>query len=507
MAHKIVSIWLFAIIFLLSSLCAIAASPPVTWSSKSLFNYKKAVTQIHLETEIKWHKNNILKPEVVSALTHITSDQAFIHFISQHTDFFARNNLATVETLLEYDRRISHLFAWYLILEFNDYKLVNNTEWQNIEQLIDTSNIASLNKQLLRADEKVESLRHFLYQYLVILADPASLFNLSTRGLELDLGKHELPNLKPYQRWQSVILARFLLKVHGYPTQHVSDDVTYYDTSMLESTRRFQHSNGLKVDGIIGPKTWYQLLQKPYYSLASIRFTIRSLRQRPVDSSTVNLAVVNIPAYQLLIANHHAMRVIVGSKKYPTPILDDEIASVVVNPEWTIPQRIIRESIKPNMRKDHNYLINNNIKVYLGWGSGREEVMSDLSVDDIDQRYSLVQSAGKSNALGRIKFVTTNKQAVLLHDTNAKYLFNRADRALSNGCIRLEYPWRLMQHLVKNKSVRGYDSALKNSWLKETDTRVFEMNGRFEVKSVYWLAWVDNDHQLHIYQDIYRQNS
>jgi murein L,D-transpeptidase YcbB/YkuD len=507
MAQNLLLISILSCVSFLLSAPVSAAMPALSWSTESLSNYKNAIADIHVQSEVKWHENNVLKPDVEAALTFISSDEAFVSFLTDENAFVVENNLTTVETLLEYERNISQLFAWYFILEFSDEELEQNTEWRELLVSINSSDITALSNKLLSADEKIDSLRQFLYQYLAVLADPSTLFNLSIRGLELDVLEHQLPNIKPYKRWQSVILARILLKVHGFPTQQVSNNIEYYDQSMLDSTLRFQHSKGLAMDGIIGPKTWHKLLQKPYYTLASIRFTIRKLRQRPIDSSSYNLAIVNIPAYQLLIANQHAMRVIVGSKKNPTPILDDEIASVVVNPEWNIPRRIVRESIKPNMREDANYLADNNIKVYLGWGRHREEVAANISVDEIDRRHYLVQSAGDSNALGRIKFVTTNKQAVLLHDTNARYLFDRAGRALSNGCIRLEHPWLLMQHLVENKSVRRYNSTLKRRWLKDADTKIIKMSGRFEVKSVYWLAWVDQHQQLHVYQDIYRQNS
>ncbi len=45
---------------------------------------------------------------------------------------------------------------------------------------------------------------------------------------------------------------------------------------------------------------------------------------------------------------------------------------------------------------------------------------------------------GPQNPLGRILFELDNDQLIFLHDTNEKQLFNRAQRTLSHGCIRVE---------------------------------------------------------------------
>jgi hypothetical protein len=45
---------------------------------------------------------------------------------------------------------------------------------------------------------------------------------------------------------------------------------------------------------------------------------------------------------------------------------------------------------------------------------------------------------GPQNPLGRILFELDNDQLIYLHDTNDRSLFNRDDRALSHGCVRVE---------------------------------------------------------------------
>jgi len=70
--------------------------------------------------------------------------------------------------------------------------------------------------------------------------------------------------------------------------------------------------------------------------------------------------------------------------------------------------------------------------------------------------YTVRQPPGKSNALGRIKFMFPNKFSVFLHDTNHRDLFARDVRTTSSGCIRLRDPFELAERLLAGQ---GMDRA------------------------------------------------
>lgn len=89
-------------------------------------------------------------------------------------------------------------------------------------------------------------------------------------------------------------------------------------------------------------------------------------------------------------------RVIVGRPATPTPELLSSMLSVRFNPAWTP---------TPQMMRDEG------------------------------ARYA---PPGPNNPLGQILFELDNDLLIFLHDTNDKALFNRAQRALSHGCIRVE---------------------------------------------------------------------
>jgi murein L,D-transpeptidase YcbB/YkuD len=85
--------------------------------------------------------------------------------------------------------------------------------------------------------------------------------------------------------------------------------------------------------------------------------------------------------------------------------------SIVFSPYWNIPKSILDKEILPVEKT--NYLEH-----------------------DMEWHGDYVrQKPGPKNSLGLIKFLFPNSNAIYLHDTPAKSLFNREDRAFSHGCI------------------------------------------------------------------------
>ena len=65
----------------------------------------------------------------------------------------------------------------------------------------------------------------------------------------------------------------------------------------------------------------------------------------------------------------------------------------------------------------------------------------------------IVQQPGPDNALGLVKFDMANNQAIYLHDTSAPALFERSQRHLSHGCVRVEDALGFAQMLAEDEGV------------------------------------------------------
>ncbi|MBC2777835.1 L,D-transpeptidase family protein [Parasphingopyxis marina] len=110
-------------------------------------------------------------------------------------------------------------------------------------------------------------------------------------------------------------------------------------------------------------------------------------------------------------------RVIVGRTRTQTPIFHTEARGVILNPWWEIPASIVAESVGALVR---NRPAEARRRGYVVQGG----------------RYR--QRPGPGNALGLMKLDMPNAHSVGIHDTPSRQLFDREDRALSHGCVRID---------------------------------------------------------------------
>jgi murein L,D-transpeptidase YcbB/YkuD len=124
-------------------------------------------------------------------------------------------------------------------------------------------------------------------------------------------------------------------------------------------------------------------------------------------------------------------RVVVGSEgaTRQTPEFHTVIDAAYLNPPWLIPEDIVRTAIIPRLERDPDYLTRRNITLR---PDGEAE-----------------QAPGPDSGLGAILFDMPNRFDVYLHDTPDRSIFARADRRLSNGCIRVENPLELASLMME----------------------------------------------------------
>jgi L,D-transpeptidase YcbB len=163
---------------------------------------------------------------------------------------------------------------------------------------------------------------------------------------------------------------------------------------------------------------------------------------------------VNVPSYTLRVVEDDSTilesRVIIGKPETPTPNIKSVISSFIIYPYWHVPRSILKE-ILPSVQQDTNYLRKHNYQVIDSQGSvikNSQIEFKKYTAEDFP--YILRQREGAENTMGVIKFVFPNNYGVYLHDTNARRLFSRPDRALSHGCIRVQKAVELAKYLAKD---------------------------------------------------------
>ncbi|MFB2727352.1 murein L,D-transpeptidase [Shewanella mangrovisoli] len=279
-----------------------------------------------------------------------------------------------------------------------------------------------------------------------------------------------------------------------------------YDDALVSAIKAFQTQHGLQADGVIGKQTLYWLNQSPY---ARAKLLAKNTLRQLIFTRTLpaSYLVINIPAFELQFVEAGKVilnsKVIVGKASRPTPLLSSHISSVVLNPQWRVPRTIVRRDILPHIRQDGHYLQDRGFDVYDYDGTRVEhspQEWQELASSHFP--YRLVQHPGAKNALGRYKFHFDNSFSVYLHGTSEPSLFNKTDRALSSGCIRVEKVEELARwfqtHLVKD--TRLWDKLAPNT----TQSQWFALSDTMPVYTVYWTAWLDDAGQIQYRNDIYQ---
>src|SRR5690606_16486775 len=172
----------------------------------------------------------------------------------------------------------------------------------------------------------------------------------------------------------------------------------------------------------------------------------------------------------------------------------------VFNPTWTIPPTIKKNDIVPAVRRDRNYLIEKNMTVYNKEG----KVISPSEWNEKDALgYRYVQSPGTYNSLGLVKFMFPNRFLVYLHDTNSRSFFERANRSLSSGCVRVQEPFDLAAYLLDDTNKWSLEEILK--LVKTNKTTDARMKKEVQVHLLYWTAWRENG-TLQFRDDLYEKD-
>ena len=172
-----------------------------------------------------------------------------------------------------------------------------------------------------------------------------------------------------------------------------------------------------------------------------IALALERLRWLP-DLTGERLLVVNIPMFYLWGWDAEraegipsiAMAAITGrARATKTPVFDSRITSVVFNPDWTVPESILRNEILPAIAANPDYLAQQHMEMTGSAGTPRVR-----------------QLPGPWNALGPIKFVLPNIHGVYLHGTPAPALFKEPRRDFSHGCVRVADPFALAAWVLKD---------------------------------------------------------
>lgn len=256
-----------------------------------------------------------------------------------------------------------------------------------------------------------------------------------------------------------------------------------YDRQLAGAVAQFQSRHGINVDSTLGPETINSLNLTATYRLGQIAANLERLRWLPRSLGS-RYVLVNVPAFKLEAYDGGKkvmeMKVIVGAEleDRATPTFSDSMEYVVFRPYWLVTPDIQAKEIMP--KATPAFMAANNYEFYTSQGKTRVR-----------------QRPGEKNSLGLVKFMFPNDFNIYLHDTPAKALFEKTDRAASHGCIRLELPDKMAEFVLgwPNDRVRQAMNAT-------ADNRTVSLPKKIPVYIVYFTTYA-RDGQLYFADDLY----
>lgn len=277
-----------------------------------------------------------------------------------------------------------------------------------------------------------------------------------------------------------------------------------FDAGLGEALKEFQEHHGLEPDAVLGPSTLEALNERVTSKIDRIADALNRWREH--GDLGERYVWANTPSFTAEAwdegVRQFSMKTVVGMPSRETPTFSDNIEYVVTNPKWYAPVSIVRRDKLPKLQKDPSYAKRLNYQVY-DRATGTEVSAASVNWADPESasKYRLVQSAGSQNALGNLKIIFPNQYSVYLHGTPSKALFDRAQRAFSSGCIRLEDPARMARWLARQDETVEVSDI--NEALSEGETARLDFQQTTPVHITYITVTVSDDGKPMFWRDIY----
>lgn len=269
---------------------------------------------------------------------------------------------------------------------------------------------------------------------------------------------------------------------------HNNTKSNIYDAELMTGVKTFQSRNGYKPDSLISTELIEAMNVPVGKYIKTIAVNMERCRwMSPESFKAEEFIFVNIPSYRMTFSRGGKIEfdspVVVGDEMTETVIFAGKMSYIVFSPYWNLPQSIIEKDVKPGMERNKNYLKSHNME----WNNGQVR-----------------QLPGVNNSLGLVKFMFPNSNDIYLHDSPAKSLFNKENRALSHGCVRVGKARELAKLILKDDkdwTPDKIDAAMNSG--KET---TFTLKSKIPVYIAYFTAWVDEQGQINFYNDVYERD-
>lgn len=313
--------------------------------------------------------------------------------------------------------------------------------------------------------------------------------------------------LRPGASDSRVPALRRRLAFSGDLSEAADTETSNFDGELEEAVKRFQARHGLTRDGAVGAKSLAALNVRAELRAEQLAESLR-LQRKPESHFGDRAIVVNVAAYELVMFDGGKevlrSRTIVGLPDWETPRLVSELKWLEINPTWSVPRNIAVKEIMPRLRRDGTeYLDKRGFRLFDAKWQELDSGEVDLaSIKGDVLPFILRQDPGPRNPLGNVKFNFPNGESIYLHDTPSRRLFNRTNRAISHGCVRVEAAADLAMLLLQEE---GWTRARYDEILKSGKTHRVKLHNPMPIYIITRTAWVEADNSVQFRNDPYEK--
>ncbi len=460
-------------------------------------------------------------------------------FSKSADSFFIYLNTAHIDGLFKADYRFHEIDSIYNLLSNDSIAALKPGTWASQDILFTTAFlriVQDLKQGRLLADSlklsrQAESVNSFFYPTLTAATTAGgftkALYTIQPGRKEywamksgmrsyadsLDLKNYTTLSYPFKDSTQFVHQLKKRLNENGF---RLAENSTKDSAALADAIKTIQAKYGLKKDGKVGAALVKKLNNTDYNKFMRYALSLDKYRAMP-HQMPQSFIWVNIPSYYLRVFDADSValvsKIICGKPETATPEITSKITDMVVYPTWTVPTSIIQKEMIPGLKRNPGYLRrkglylvnskNKRIDPYsVNWGKYTKGIP-----------FMVQQGSGDGNSLGVMKFNFNNKHAVYLHDTNQRYLFSNAKRALSHGCVRVQQ-WRELAYFIARKDCTAnakskqlaYNTDSLNQWLDAKRMRKIVVEQQIPVYLVYFSVDAP-DGKLTFHEDVYGHDS
>jgi murein L,D-transpeptidase YcbB/YkuD len=285
---------------------------------------------------------------------------------------------------------------------------------------------------------------------------------------------------------------------------------TTYTKALAAAVKSYQHRHGISEDGKLTPATLKSINVPLSARVTSLQDSLERWRWLPEPYLNPRL-MVNLPEFILRgwDDQHHldfTMKVVDGKVKgdHETPVFTHMMKYLIFRPYWNVPTDIAKKELVPHMNAKPGYLEAKNYEVT----NNKGQVLTEYTTHQVEHAMVLVrEKPGPGNSLGLVKFMFPNQYDIYLHSTPETFLFARARRDYSHGCVRVQHPDDLAAWVLNGQQDRDQQDwdlqKVQDAMNTGKDNNQVNLKKQLPVVIFYLTAFPAEDGQMHFFDDIY----